>query len=158
MTEAEVQVWMEDVPSPPAPGSAEPYENFMTRQSYYTQYCNTMIIARDEYRNESEKLHIAPPPVGEDIKDTLAWIQRTGETPIEFLAKTYRSGNARTNDRISAARALLDYVHRKMPHTIDVKDDRKTVESEAANAELLKKVEELLSGAMQAKKQLQRVK
>ena len=53
MTEAEVQVWMEDVPPAPAPGSAEPYENFMTRQSYYTQYCKMMILARDEYRNES---------------------------------------------------------------------------------------------------------
>jgi hypothetical protein len=158
MTEAEVQVWMENVPSPPAPGSAEPYENFMTRQSYYTQYCNTMIMARDEYRNESEKLHIAPPPVGEDIKDTLAWIQRTGETPIEFLAKTYRSGSARTNDRISAARALLDYVHRKMPQTIDVKDDRLKEEQMKEHTDLMQRIEQLLSERIQEKKSLQRVK
>lgn len=158
MTQAEVEVWMEDVPTAPAPSPAEPYEHFMQRQSYYTQYCNAMIVARDEYRSQNEKLAVDPPPVGEDIRETLSWIQRTGDTPIEFLAKTYRSSSAKTGDRISAARALLDYVHRKMPQTIDVKDDRKNEEMMAQQNELLKKVEQMLSERIQEKKQLQRVK
>jgi hypothetical protein len=158
MTQSEVEQWLTDIPPEPAPGATEAYEQFMQRQAYYTKYTNMVIIARDEHRAQGDRLVIMPPPVGNDIMEVVDWIQRTGETPIEFLTKTYRSSSAKTQDRITAARALMDYVHRKMPHTIDVKDDRKTVESEAANAELLKKVEELLSGAMQAKKQLQRVK
>lgn len=158
MTQAEVEVWMEDVPPAPAPGPTEAYEAFMQRQSYYTQYTNSMIMARDEYRSQSEKLAVELPPVGEDIRETLSWIQRTGDTPVEFLAKTYRSSSAKTGDRISAARALLDYVHRKMPQTIDVKDDRKNKEVEDKQAELLKRVEQLLSEKIQERKSLQRVK
>lgn len=158
MTETEVEVWMEDVPPAPAPGPTESYEAFMQRQSYYTQYTNGMIMARDEYRSQSEKLAVEAPPVGQDIREVVDWIQRTGETPIEFLAKTYRSKNAKLNDRISAARSLLDFVHRKMPQTIDVKDDRAKEEMVAQQAELVKRVEELLSEKIQERKQLQRVK
>ena len=158
MTQSEVEQWLLDIPAEPAPGPTEAYEQFMQRQSYYTKYTNMVIIARDEYRSQGDKLVVLPPPVGNDIVEVIDWIQRTGETPIEYLTKTYRSTSAKTQDRITAARALMDYVHRKMPHTIDVKDDRKNAETEESQAALLKKVEELLSGAMQAKKQLQRVK
>jgi hypothetical protein len=88
--------------------------------------------------------------------EVIDWIQRTGETPIEYLTKTYRSSSAKTEHRISAARTLMDYVHRKMPHTIDVKDTRKNAEQEAANSELFKKIEEMLSsetGAAYTKKE-----
>ena len=158
LTQAEVEAWLQNVPGAPAPGAAEPYENFMTRQAYFTQYCNSMIMARDEYRSEAEKLRIAPPPVGEDIREIVDWVQRTGETPVEFLAKTYRSTSAKTGDRIAAARSLLDFVHRKMPQTIDVKDDRQAKDQEEKHVELLKRVEELLSEKIQEKKALQRVK
>jgi hypothetical protein len=158
MTEAEVKSWLEEVPNEPAPGDSEPYENFMQRQSYYTKYLNKMLLARDEFLSQSDKLAIAPPPVGADIMEVVDWVQRTGDTPIEFLVRTYRSSSTKTMDRIGAARAVLDYVHRKMPHTIDVKDDRKNKETEAQSLELLRKVEGLLSGAIQEKKQLQRVK
>jgi hypothetical protein len=158
MTQAEVEVWLEDTPPEPAPAASEPYEHFMQRQSYYTQYCNRMIMARDEYRAQGEKLAVEPPPVGEDIREVVDWVQRTGETPIEFLAKTYRSSTAKTADRITAARALLDYVHRKMPQTIDVKDDRQNREVIEQQTELIKRVEELLSERIQERKSLQRVK
>jgi hypothetical protein len=158
MTQAEVEIWMSDVPDAPAPGATEPYEVFMQRQSYYTQYSNAVIMARDEYRAQSEKLAVPAPPVGEDIREVVDWVQRTGETPIEFLAKTYRSSSAKTSDRITAARALLDYVHRKMPQTIDVKDDRLSKEMVEQQTELIKRVEEMLSERIQEKKQLQRVK
>jgi len=52
---------------------------------------------------------------------TVRWLQMTGETPLEFLANTYRDGNNRVGDRIQAARALLDYVHRKVPAQVDIK-------------------------------------
>lgn len=158
LTEAEIEIWLQETPPEPAPGAAEPYEHFMQRQSYYTQYCNKMLQARDEYRDMSEKLTVMPPPVGEDIREVVDWVQRTGETPIEFLAKTYRSASAKTTDRISAARALLDYVHRKMPQTIDVKDDRQSKEVIEQQTDLIRRVEELLSERIQERKALQRVK
>lgn len=46
---------------------------------------------------------------------TVRWLQASGEMPLEFLARTYRSENARMSDRITAARTLMDYVHRKVP-------------------------------------------
>jgi len=52
---------------------------------------------------------------------TVRWLQVTGETPLEFLAGTYRDDNNRIGDRIQAARALLDYVHRKVPAQVEVK-------------------------------------
>lgn len=158
MTQAEIESWLTDVPEEPAPGATEAYEQFMQRQAYYTKHLNMMIVARDEHRAQGDRLAIMPPPVGDDIVEVIDWIQRTGETPIEYLTKTYRSSSAKTEHRISAARTLMDYVHRKMPHTIDVKDTRKNAEQEAANSDLLKKIEEMLSGAVQEKKQLQRVK
>jgi hypothetical protein len=157
MTEAEVNSWLSDIPNEPAPGATEAYENFMQRQAYYTKYLNSVILARDEYRAQSDKLAIEPPAVGADIREVVDWVQRTGETPIEYLVKTYRSSSSKTQDRISAARAVIDYVHRKMPHTIDVKDERKSKETEAQSLELIKKVEELLSSKIQETK-LQRVK
>ena len=46
---------------------------------------------------------------------TVRWLQKSGEMPLEFLARTYRSENAKMSDRITAARTLMDYVHRKVP-------------------------------------------
>lgn len=59
------------------------------------------------------------PPQSDGLDDmqaaTVRWIQQTGETPLEFLANTYRDGSLKASDRISAARAMLDFVHRKVP-------------------------------------------
>jgi hypothetical protein len=40
--------------------------------------------------------------------------------PLEFLARTYRSEDAKTGDRITAARTLMDYVHRKIPQKQEI--------------------------------------
>ena len=158
MTQMEVNLWLEDTPPPPSFNEAETYESFMQRQVFYTKYCNAMINARDEYAKNIERLSIEAPPVGEDIRAVLGWVQRTGETPIEFLAKTYRSNSAKTGDRISAARALLDYVHRKMPQVVESKDEGLKEEVLKEQIEIIKRIEEVLSEKIQQKKMLQRIK
>jgi len=59
------------------------------------------------------------PSQAEGLDDTQAatvrWLQQSGEMPIEFLARTYRSEEAKMSDRLAAARVLMDYVHRKIP-------------------------------------------
>jgi hypothetical protein len=46
---------------------------------------------------------------------TVRWLQSQGQTPLEFLVETYKDEDAKMNDRIAAARTLMDYVHRKLP-------------------------------------------
>jgi len=46
---------------------------------------------------------------------TVRWLQSTGELPLEFLAKTYRSEDAKMSDRLTAARTMMDFVHRRVP-------------------------------------------
>lgn len=48
------------------------------------------------------------------------WVKSRGWTPLEFLTHTYRNPWHELKDRISAARAVLDYVHRKLPQRIEV--------------------------------------
>ena len=59
------------------------------------------------------------PSQAEGLDDTQAatvrWLQKSGEMPLEFLARTYRSENARMSDRITAAKTLMEYVHRRVP-------------------------------------------
>ena len=67
------------------------------------------------------------PSQAEGLDDTQAatirWLQTSGETPLEFLTSVYRDDNpdVKTSDKIAAARALLDYVHRKVPTQVEVK-------------------------------------
>ena len=67
------------------------------------------------------------PSQAEGLDDTQAatirWLQTSGETPLEYLTSVYRDDNpdVRTSDKIAAARALLDYVHRKVPQQVEVK-------------------------------------
>lgn len=49
------------------------------------------------------------------ITDQVNWIRRTGETPLEFLTRMYRHPFVDRKDRISAAKAVQDYVHQKLP-------------------------------------------
>lgn len=158
LTEMEVEQWLATRPPAPEISDGEDYTSFMNRQAYYTRYLNDMMLAREEFKADGERLIVMPPPVGEDIKGVVDWVQRTGDTPIEFLAKTYRSSSAKMTDRITAAKSLMDYIYRKMPQTIDVKDDRAKEEMMAQQNELLKKVEQMLSERVQEKKQLQRIK
>ncbi len=48
------------------------------------------------------------------------WIKSSGWTPVEFLTHTYRNPYQRMSDRINAAKAVLDYAHRKLPQKIEV--------------------------------------
>lgn len=54
---------------------------------------------------------------------TVRWLESSGETPLEYLTSVYRDDtpDVRVSDKIAAARALLDYVHRKVPATIEIK-------------------------------------
>ena len=49
-------------------------------------------------------------------------------------------------------------MHRKMPQTIDVKDDRLKEEQMKEQTDLMQRIEQLLSERIQEKKSLQRVK
>lgn len=51
---------------------------------------------------------------------TVRWLQQQGQTPLEFLADTYKDEGVKTGDRIQAAKAMLDYVHRKLPQKTEV--------------------------------------
>lgn len=48
------------------------------------------------------------------------WTKQHGVTPVEFLTLVYRNQLQPIEVRISAARSLLDYIHRKMPAKIEV--------------------------------------
>ena len=71
------------------------------------------------------------PSQAEGLEDTQAatvrWLQASGEMPLEFLARTYRSEDYKIGDRIQAAKTLMDYVHRKVPskQEIETKDTTK---------------------------------
>ena len=95
------------------------------------------------------------PSQAEGLDDTQAatvrWLQASGEMPLEFLARTYRSENAKMSDRITAARTLMDYVHRKVPvkQELETKDITEPKLSPTALKSLsdkdLKTLESLLS-------------
>jgi hypothetical protein len=48
------------------------------------------------------------------VQEQVAWVRRSGPTPVEFLARAYRNPVIEMRDRIAAAKALLDYTHRKL--------------------------------------------
>lgn len=58
-----------------------------------------------------------------DVSEQVAWLRRTGETPLEFLARCYRNPLIGIKERIAAARGALDYVHRKMPQQVKLQGD-----------------------------------
>lgn len=43
------------------------------------------------------------------------WVRASGWTPLEMLTNCYRNPWQRMSDRIAAARAVLDYAHKKLP-------------------------------------------
>lgn len=54
------------------------------------------------------------------VAATVGWLQASGELPLEFLARTYRDEEAKMSDRLTAARTLMDYVHRRVPSKQEV--------------------------------------
>ncbi len=53
-------------------------------------------------------------------QDIATWTAASGWTPIEFLTHTYRNGWQRMEHRISAAKAVLEYNHRKLPDQVEI--------------------------------------
>lgn len=55
----------------------------------------------------------------EDGQESL-WVKSRGWTPLEYLTFTFRNPWQKTSDRIAAAKAVMDYVHKKLPQKIEV--------------------------------------
>lgn len=53
-------------------------------------------------------------------QDVATWTAASGWTPVEFLTHAYRNPWQRMEHRISAAKAVLEYNHRKLPQTLDL--------------------------------------
>lgn len=96
------------------------------------------------------------PNQAEGLDDTQAatvrWLQSSGETPLEYLASVYRASDetVRVSDRIAAARALLDYVHRKVPQQVEVKGP--SSEETAEHAAIVKDIGAQLAKLAQVEK------
>jgi hypothetical protein len=69
---------------------------------------------------------------------TVRWLQESGEMPLEFLARTYRSEDNKISDRLTAARTLMDYVHRKVPQKSEI--DTKLISEPRLNPTLLREL------------------
>lgn len=70
--------------------------------------------------------------------------------PLEFLARTYRSEEAKMSDRLTAAKTLMDYVHRKIPQKQEIETKNTVPKLEPSllkglNAKELETLERLLN-------------
>ena len=52
--------------------------------------------------------------------------------PLEYLARVYRSEDAKVSERINAARTLMDYVHRKIPQRQEIETNAGAPKIDAA--------------------------
>jgi len=53
-------------------------------------------------------------------EDVAFWIKSSGWTPVEFLTTVYRGPFQKMEHRISAAKAVLEYAHRKLPTKLEI--------------------------------------
>jgi hypothetical protein len=67
-----------------------------------------------ELRMVAAKLPSSLPEEPERLVDA-ARIRSTGQTPLEFLAMVYRNPWQETRDRVAAAKASLEYIHKRFP-------------------------------------------
>lgn len=75
-----------------------------------------------EDRNKAaivEGMELHEPSTLEDGGEA-AWLRLQGATPLEFLAMVYKNPWNSMNERISAAKSILEFVHRRLPHKIEV--------------------------------------
>lgn len=90
-----------------------------------------LVSAIDARRTSPDDLDDDLPPFAVDVSgpselDGLGddvWVKASGATPLEFLTHTYRNGFQRMEHRISAAKAVLDYTHRKLPARVELSGD-----------------------------------
>jgi len=117
----------------------------------YTEQVVIQTVVREAPRIQAERKMLSQalglteggngfPAQSEGLDDTQAatvrWIQSTGQTPLEFLADTYRNDGVKAGDRINAAKAMLDFVHRKVPVKTEV--ETKDVTEPKLDAKVLK--------------------
>jgi hypothetical protein len=119
----------------------------------YTQLAAIEVIYKEAPRVQAERKMLSQalgltqggngfPTQAEGLDDTQAatvrWIQSTGQSPLEFLVDTYRSDDpeVRTSDKLNAAKALLDFVHRKVPVRTEI--ETKDVSEPKLDAKVLK--------------------
>ena len=58
-----------------------------------------------------------------DIPDAINdpdWVRSSGKTPLEFLTAVYRHPLVQMRDRISAAKTVVEYTHKKMPSAVEL--------------------------------------
>ena len=60
------------------------------------------------------------PALADDLDPEAAWVRAKGWTPLEFLVHCYRNPWVRHSDRITAAKAVLEYVHRPKTKRLEV--------------------------------------
>lgn len=85
----------------------------------------TLVKQSDAQRTENDELSSvfsvdASGPSDLGASDDDIWVKKSGVTPLEFLTHTYRNGFQRMEHRISAAKAVLDYTHRKLPARVEL--------------------------------------
>ena len=51
------------------------------------------------------------------------WVRASGVTPLEFLCTAYRNPAVRMTDRISAAKQVLDFAHKRLPQSLTLQGD-----------------------------------
>lgn len=119
MTLDQLVAWTNAMPPAPEYTPNEQYGDFVKRQTSYAAYRNAIVEQRDKMRKAEGALLIPKAPVGEDIMEAVRWVQQTGATPLEFLTKTYRDSSQQMGHRISAASKLMEFIHRRMPTSID---------------------------------------
>ena len=116
---AACNAWLASAPPEPVKAPSEGYMPFVRRQTAWVQYRQAVQDQRDTLAVAEQQLHMPRTPCGEDVQAARDWIQRTGSTPLEFLARTYRDQSVDIKQRIIAAKTVMDYVHRKMPSQIE---------------------------------------
>lgn len=109
-------------PAPEPPPTAPREESRAPRTPQ--EFIDGLLAAelQQEAQREAERAMLKGPARSElQFEDLSAlspeqfWTIQQGWTPLEFLVNTYRNPYVRTTDRIAAARATLEYIHRNIP-------------------------------------------
>lgn len=147
----------------PDGNTMEEIERFDRRKAWCLKYNDILtrtVAVREAPRMQKERKMLSQalglqqggkglPSQAEGLDDTQAatvrWLQSSGETPLEYLASVYRSDEegVRVGDKIAAARALLDYVHRKVPAQVEIRGPSN--EEVAENAAIIRDIGDRLA-------------
>jgi hypothetical protein len=95
------------------------------------------IIERQERELFTEGVVLHEPSKVQDGAEA-AWVRLQGATPLEFLAMVYKNPFNSMNDRLSAAKAVLEYCHKKLPQKVEI--DGKMQNTQKVTADSLSKL------------------